>query len=511
MSALSDLRRELTLLVLSRYPMVVLESPEEARVEELVGRVAADLGLPFMVWSSSTGLVRSFAGAGAGAGGSSTGGRLADTEEPERALARIGGMSGQVVALLHDLHPYLDRPEVVRRLRDLDRRFAGSRSTAILSGVAVDLPGSLAHDAARLSLSLPDERELEHLVRRTAAELGGRLQGRVEVEIEGAQAAALARALRGLHRDEARRLLYQAALADGRLSLDDLERLLQGKRRRVEEGGLLQWVDPAGGLEALGGASHLKRWVERRREAFGEAARRFGLEPPKGLLLTGVPGTGKSLACRAVAGAWGLPLLTLDPGRLFDKFVGETEANLRRALATAEGLAPVVLWIDEIEKALAEGGSTADGGLSQRIRGTLLTWMQERPQERSPVFLMATANDVERLPVELLRRGRFDEVFFFDLPERQERARIFALHLERRERKPSEFDLKTLADASEDFSGAEIEGVVVAALYHAFSERRPLATEILLDEIRATRPLATMRPEAVARIRAWGKDHARPA
>jgi len=379
----------------------------------------------------------------------------------------------------------------------------------------VELPSSLISDAARLELALPDQRELEHLVRRTAAELaahapGGR-PGGVEIDLDGNQVASLARALLGLHRDEARRLLYQAALADGRLSVDDLERLLQGKRQRVEAGGLLQWVEPVGGLDVLGGAANLKRWVERRCDAFGETARRFGLEPPKGLLLTGVPGTGKSLACRAVAGAWNLPLLSLDPGRLFDKFIGETESNLRRALATAEGVAPAVLWIDEIEKALAEGGASADGGLAQRIRGTLLTWMQERPVDRAPVFVMATANEVERLPVELLRRGRFDEVFFFDLPVAADRERIFALHLTRRGRKPETFDLPALARASEGFSGAEIEGVVVAALYSAFSARRPLATEIVLEEIAATRPLARLRPEAVERVRAWGQNHARPA
>jgi len=504
MSPFDSLRRELTLLVLSRYPLVVLESPEEPQVEELVGRVAVDLSMPLLVWRSSTGLVRPSLGA--------NGGRIADTEDAERALARVGGMVGEVVVLFHDLQPYLDRPEVVRRLRDLGTHFSGSRSTAILSGTAVELPGSLSHEAARLELALPDERELEQLVRQTAAQLAGGSQGSarggIQVELQGDETARLARALRGLHRDEAKRLLYQAALADGRLAVDDLDRLLEGKRRRVEAGGLLQWVEPMSGLADLGGAENLKRWVELRREAFGEAARRFGLEPPKGLLLSGVPGTGKSLACRALAGEWKLPLLALDPGRLFDKFVGETEANLRRTLAVAESLAPAILWIDEIEKALAAEGSAADGGLAQRIRGTLLTWMQERPE---PVFLMATANDVERLPVELLRRGRFDEVFFFDLPERVERARIFGLHLERRERDPKAFDLDVLADASEGFSGAEIEGVVVAALYHAFSARRPLADEILLGEIRATRPLARMRPEAIARIRAWGKDHARPA
>ncbi len=489
-----DLLRELTLLVLSRYPLVVLESPEEARIDELVTRLAGDLSMPLLLWSSSSGLTRP------GAGG------LAGTETPEGALERLAAMEIEVLALCHDLHPYLDRPEVVRRVRDLGRAFAGSRSTAILTGVAVELPASLASDAARLELALPGQAELEELVRATAAELSG--QRRAPVALEADQVPALARALRGLRRDEARRLLYQAALADGKLAAGDLDRLLEGKRRRVEAEGLLEWVEPAAGLDAVGGAAGLKVWAGRRRDAFGEAARRFGLDPPRGVLLAGVPGTGKSLACRALAGEWGLPLLALEPGRLFDKFIGETEARLRRALATASALAPAILWIDEVEKALATGGAQADGGLSERISGSLLTWMQER---QAPVFLAATANDVEALPVELLRRGRFDEVFFFDLPGPEDRARIFALHLARRERDPAGFDLEALAAASEGFSGAEIEGVVVAALYHAFSERHPLSSEILSEEVRATRPLAELRPEAIAAIRAWGRTHARPA
>jgi hypothetical protein len=494
MPRVEDLRRELTLLVLSRYPLVALESPEEARVEEVVARVAVDLSLPLLVWSSSSGLTRL------------AGGRLEGTEDPDRALAAVAALEGEVLVLFHDLHPYLERPEVARRLRDLDRSFGGGRSTAVLAGVGVELPASLAHRAARLALALPDEVELERLVRTTAAELSAR-RG-TAVELAPAEVTALARALRGVERDEARRLLHQAALRDGMLSAADLDDLLQGKRRRVEAGGLLQWVAPLAGLDALGGAENLKGWARRRREAFGEAARRFGLDPPKGLLLTGVPGTGKSMACRALAGEWGLPLLALDPGRLFDRFVGETEANLRRALATAAAMAPAVLWIDEIEKALSAEPSRADAGLSRRVAGTLLTWMQERP---APVFLMATANDVEALPVELLRRGRFDEVFFFDLPGPSERERIFALHLERRERRSEGFDLAALAAATDGFSGAEIEGVVAAGLYHAFSERRPLTTEVLVAEAEATRPLFRLRPEAVAALRAWGRTHARAA
>ena len=496
-----SVRHELTLLVLSRYPLVVLDSLEEERVEELVARVGLDLSIPVLVWSSSTGLTRP------------SGGGLSETHDPERALERLATMQGEVLALFHDLHPYFERPEVVRRLRDIDRAFGGGRSAVILAGSGVELPGGLAHRSARLELSLPDQAALERLVRATAAELAARSGTRVELSAE--DVTALGRALRGLERDEARRLLLQAAFRDGELSLGDLDDLLAGKRRRVESTGVLQWVDTGGGegggpvgLDGVGGARNLATWTRRRREAFGEAAKRFGLDPPKGLLLTGVPGTGKSLTCRALAAEWRLPLLGLDPGRLFDRFVGETEANLRRALATAEAMAPAVLWIDEIEKALATTASEADAGLSRRVAGTLLTWMQERA---APVFVVATANDVEALPVELLRRGRFDEVFFFDLPEPEDRERIFALHLERRERDPSGFDLPALAAATEGFSGAEIEGVVAAALYHAFGERQPLSTDLLIAEAEATRPLSRLRPEAIAQLRRWGTEHARKA
>lgn len=494
MPAVEDLRRELALLVLSRYPVLVLESPEEARVETIVGQVASDLSLPLYVWSTARGLVRP------------AGGAHDDTADPAKALARLLALEGEAIALFHDLHPYFDRPEVTRLLRELETLFGGSRSTAILTGVSVELPATVAHGAVRLALALPDQAELEDLVRKTAAELSRRR--RAHADLEPGEVTALAKALRGLPRNEAARLLYQAALRDGRLSAADIDQVLAGKRRRVEAGGLLRWVEPFPGLDAMGGAAGLKRWARQRTDAFGDAARRFGLDPPRGILLAGVPGTGKSMACRALAGEWGLPLLGLDPGRLYDKFIGETEANLRRALATAEALAPAILWIDEIEKALAAGGGSSDGGLSERIKGSLLTWLQERP---APVFVAATANDVETLPVELLRRGRFDEVFFFDLPDAAERARIFALNLERRERPAGDFDLPRLAAAAEGFSGAEIEGVVVAALYHAFSDRRPLATEIVLEEIAATRPLAALRPEAVRAIQTWGARHARPA
>lgn len=486
---MKELRHELTLLILSRYPLVVLESAEESLTEDLVRRVAADLGLPLARWTSSEGLTVGQ-------------GRRPDTRDPDRALAELLAQRNPLLALFHDLDPYLDRPEIRRRLRDAETALAETKSTLILSGHRVEIPAELKSRMARVEIPLPGPRQLEELIRETARDLARR---RVEVELPPEAIPRIARALAGLERQEARRILLSAGLRDGRLDLADLPEIFEGKSRRVEQTGALAWVDPGSGLAELGGAHAFKRWIGRRREAFSERAKRFGLEPPKGLLLAGVPGTGKSLAAKAVAGEWGLPLLRLDVSSLYDKYIGETEANLRRSLSTASALAPAVLWVDEIEKALESGGGSSDDGLSKRLLGSLLTWMQERP---APVFVLATANDVEALPVELVRRGRFDEVFFFDLPEAEERKRIFAIHLEARERASEGFDLDALAEATEDFSGSEIEGVVVAGLYHAFAEGVALSTEILLHEVAATRPLSEVRPGAVARLREWGRRHA---
>ncbi len=490
----ASLRHELALLVLSRYPLVLIESAEETRVERLATTVAGDLGLTLLVWSSAQGLFRRGAGA------------IEESRDPDHALRKVADLQVDVLALFKDLHPYFDRPEVVRRVRDVATGFARSNNSLLLSGVQMQLPIELQPLAARLELQLPGQPDLERIVRATAREL--EQQGRARIELSEGDVAAIATALRGLDGDEVARALHQAALRDRRLALDDLHDLMAGKKKRIELAGQLEWVEALAGLAQLGGVPRLKRWVERRRGAFTEEARRFGLPAPKGLLLVGVPGAGKSRACLAIAGELGLPCVRLDAGRLYDKFIGESEANLRRTLATCDAMAPIALWIDEIEKALAAGGGTADDGLSQRLLGTLLTWLQERPQ---PVFLLATCNDIGKLPVELLRRGRFDEVFFFDLPTEGEREAIFALHLAQRGRQPGEFALARLAAATPGFSGAEIEGVVVSALYHAFAERGQLSDAILIAEIEATRPLSRLRPVEVENLREWGAQHAVPA
>jgi SpoVK/Ycf46/Vps4 family AAA+-type ATPase len=293
------------------------------------------------------------------------------------------------------------------------------------------------------------------------------------------------------------------------LDISDLAVALEAKRDRVEATGVLEFEDAVGAQVALGGLANLKGWLTRAQAGYSERARELGLEPPRGILLVGVQGCGKSLACRTIARTWGLPLLRLDAGRLFDKYVGESEKNLRKAFTTAEAVSPVVLWIDEIEKAFAQGSGDADGGLAKRLFGAFLTWLQEK---KPGVFVAATANDLSAVPPELLRKGRFDEIFFVDLPTDEERRTIFALHLERRKQDPSRFDLAALGAASEGFSGAEIEQAIVTALYAMIAEKdEALTTARVLAEIKATVPLSRSRREDIESLRAFAAERFVPA
>jgi SpoVK/Ycf46/Vps4 family AAA+-type ATPase len=294
-------------------------------------------------------------------------------------------------------------------------------------------------------------------------------------------------------------VIAQAILEDGKLSGHDIERVIRWKGEIIERGGILEFFPLEGNKFQLGGFGHLKGWLENARIGFTPEARALNLTPPKGILLVGVQGCGKSLAAKFVAREWRLPLLKLDSGRLYDKYVGESEKNFRRAVALAEAMAPVVLWIDEIEKAFSSGSSEQDAGLSQRLFGALLTWLQEKRQE---VFVVGAANDLNRLPPEFLRKGRFDEIFFVDLPTVEERKQIVSIHLTLRMQDPAAFDLGQMAGATEGFSGAEIEQAVIAALYRCLHRKEQLNTTSLLEAFRSTVPLSKSRREDIAALRA---------
>ncbi|MBI4258952.1 MAG: AAA family ATPase [Actinobacteria bacterium] len=479
---------DLRLLLASRYPLIVAEMQDERRFLDILRAAAAPAGLPVWVWTASRGLVRD--------GGDPQYG----TADLRAALDSIAQVEGPGVFVLADAHPSLEEPQALRRLKDLAQDPRAGR-TVVLSGPYRELPRELDGLALRWRLEPPGPEEMEAVVRRTVEDLA--LRG-MPASLGEAEVRGLADALRGLSLAEAERLIHQATLRDGALSGDDVPFVRRAKADLLGVGGALELIaTETETLEDVGGMDHLKEWLRLRGRALEPAAADFGLDPPRGVLLTGVPGAGKSLIARSLARTWGLPLILLDPGAIFGPYVGESEQRLRDALRTAEAM-PVVLWIDEIEKGFAAGGQ-GDGGVSRRVLGTFLRWMQDRPPG---VFVVATCNDVDALPPEMLRKGRFDEVFFVDLPGPDERAAIFRVHLSRRKRDPAGFDLAALAAASEGFSGAEIEAAVVGAMYRAYAASSELTTEEVLAELAATVPLSRSRPDDVARLRAWAADRA---
>jgi len=495
-TASSAKRDQLCLLVNSRNPIITVETGEEQRLLVLLEGVAERLSIPLYTWSVTTGLAR--------VGGAA----LYNSDQPEQALANIGAIQGDAIFLLKDFARYCDNDRVSRRLRDLADGFRTARRSLVLLAASLSLPPELSADAVEFQLGLPSAEELLGGVRRTLAELNAS-QG-LPNALDAVGMGQLAKNLTGLSEEEALRVLCQCVLARGKADTGLLDDVLEAKRQALRTEGLLETVKRDASFNDIAGLQRLREWIAKRKSAWTPEGQRFGLVPPKGVLITGVQGCGKSLAARAVAGEWGYELVRLDAGALYDKFVGESEKRLRKALDLAQKLSPVVLWIDEIEKAFASAGASgdADAGLSQRLLATLLTWMQDR---ESGVFLAATSNNITVLPPEMLRKGRFDEIFFVDLPNTQIRASLFTLHLKKRGRDPGAFDAAKLAQASEGFSGAEIEQAIVSGLYTAFSQKQQLSTEILLAEIKSTQPLSVTRAEEIASIRDWAKNRAVPA
>jgi len=361
--------------------------------------------------------------------------------------------------------------------------------------------------AVRFEVTPPDDQEAEALVMSTLRAVHKHRP--IELTLSKKDLAAIIRNLRGLTRRQIEQTVVSAVWDDRRFSVDDLPGILARKRQMIESDGLLEFVQAPTAMTEIGGLARLKAWLKQREQSLSEEAVKFGIEPPRGLLMLGVQGAGKSLCAKAIATAWKRPLLRLDPGTLYDRFIGESERRLREALKQAEFMAPVVLWIDEIEKAFASAAAhSIDGGLSQRMFGTLLTWMQEH---RSAVFVAATSNDVHTLPPELLRKGRFDEIFFVDLPGADARREIVKIHIAKRGRDPAKFDLAKLVAASEGYSGAEIEQGVIAALNAAFSAGGELTTEGITAALKASPPLSVTMADRVEELREWAKGRCAPA
>jgi MoxR-like ATPase len=486
--AAPNVLHELKTLVRSMQPVVVVETAEEERLDDLLRALAADLRLPLFTWTVTRGLQR--------IDGTGT---IHGTTDPKVLLRHLASLTVEGLFHLKDLAAHFGSPETVRAFREAAQTFGRIRSTMVISGHAVPMPGELGREAIRLHLHLPERDELRQLVHRVLRSL--KAQHAIDVTLGADGMDALLQALSGLTLNQARQAIARAALDDRRLSIDDVADVVRRKGQAIQDGGLLEFYAPEDNQFELGGFGRLKAWLDRARTGFGEEARALGLPSPRGVLIVGVQGCGKSLAAKVIARTWQQPLLKLDAGRLYDKYIGESEKNLRKALDVAEALSPSVLWIDEMEKAFSAKGD-ADAGLSRRMLGSLLTWLQER---RTPVFVAATANDLSGVPPELLRKGRFDEIFFVDLPTVTEREVIFLIHLRTRRQDTASFDLPALAAAAEGFSGAEIEQAIVSSLYRSLHERAPLTTAMLVDELAQTVPLSRTRREDIDRIRATAR------
>jgi SpoVK/Ycf46/Vps4 family AAA+-type ATPase len=488
-------REELQLLLRSRFPILVVETAEEQRFLELIQNVANLEEQALFTWSVVQGLRRPAKRES-----------VAQTRELVEAVSEICRSPQNGIYVFFDATPFLDHPGVVRTLREIAFDHNRTHRTLVFVGSRVTLDPDLLRMSASFRPATIGPDEVRKMVKEEF-EIYNYNMGQMGLRGDQSAYEMLVQHLVGLSRDDARRLIRQSIEHEGRITIEDVARVLRLKHDSLGKDGTLQMVTEIESLERVGGLARLKRWLDLRREAFLRRSGTEGLDIPKGVLLLGVQGAGKSLCARAVAGAWSIPLLRLDFGALYNKFHGETERNLRTALETAAQMAPCILWLDEIEKGVATD-SGADGGVSRRVLGTLLTWMSDR---KDRVFLMATANDIESLPPELLRKGRFDEIFFVDLPTPEVRAEIFRIHLARRSHPAERFDLDALARSSERFSGAEIEQSIVAAAYAAHAERAALETRHVLAELASTRPLAVVRAERVAGLRDWARDRTVPA
>jgi AAA+ superfamily predicted ATPase len=476
------------------YPGLAVISSEEARAEAEIAAACTSLKRKLHAWSSTEGLVDTKEG------------RVTACPDPLEALQLLDGMFANTeprnVVLFRDLQLHLDQsdPMLVRRIKDILRIAKANGHSLILLGCRLKLPPELEHEITHVDFSLPDHIQLGTVL--DGILKSAKLKAPHDVIRESALQSAL-----GLTTTEAENAFALSVVETKGI---DHKIIAREKARTLKKNGLVEVVETTTSLDDIGGLGLLKEWLIRRGGAFGASAKAYGLPAPKGLLIVGIPGTGKSLTAKATASAFGLPLLRLDMGRVFGGIVGQSEANLRSVIQTAEAIAPCVLWIDEIEKGFSgskSSGST-DGGTSSRVFGSFLTWMQEKEK---PVFVVATANDVTQLPAPFLRKGRFDEMFFVDLPDALERAQIWDVVIKRHGRRPTDYDTVVLARACEQFTGAEIEAVFIDAMHEAYAEGKEPGPKEILEAMTNTVPLANLMDGQIGALRHWAKGRAREA
>lgn len=484
---------DLSRVLAHHLPIVVVESYEEVRALELITRVAIRRTEAMYQWTLSDGLKRGQFGEEADA---------ENTRKPLEVLRYIKSSDAPAgIYVLCDMHPFIEEPMVIRLLKDIALSREETGKTLILLSYEMDIPPEISRLCAQFKFQLPGEAQLMKLVQEEAKKWSQNAQQKVKTD--PATLRQMIQHLKGVTYSDARRLIRGAITDDGAITESDLPQINKAKFELMDMDSVLAYEYQTAHFSDVAGLSKLKEWLAIRKSAFlhqNESMR------PKGLLLLGVQGSGKSLAAKAIAGSWQLPLLKLDMGAVYNKFFGETEKNLREALNLAQLMSPCVLWLDEIEKGL--GTDQNDSGVSQRVLGTLLTWMSERPE---PVFMVATANDIQKLPAEMVRKGRFDEVFFVDLPKEEVRKALFNIHLKKRDVNPSDLALEDCIVMSEGFSGAEIEQAIVSAIHVAQARREKLSESHLLDELSRTQPLSVLMGEKVEALQHWAEDRTVPA
>lgn len=485
---------DLELMLGAHTPIIIVESLEELRILQFLVRISHSLPFPLYKWTVTEGMSRLDVDYG----------QQSETDQPAAALKAIKAMTSPGYFIMLDFHPFLEDPVHIRLIKEIALNFDNINKYLVFVSYSLHIPRELNHLCARFSVKLPTRSTIKKLIKEEALRWKARHGKNLKVQTDVPILEKLAANLSGITATDARRLIRGAIEQDGAITVSDLPGVMKAKYQLMSNEGIISFEYDTARFSDVAGLNQLKSWLRKRAVTFGQQYKEK--DQPKGIMLLGVQGCGKSLAAKAVAGLFDVPLLRLDFSMLYNKYHGETERNLREALATADVMAPCVLWIDEIEKGLST--SNSDDGVSQRILGSLLTWMAER---KHPVFVVATSNDITALPPELVRKGRLDEIFFVDLPDEPTRREIFRIHLSNRDEESEQFDLPLLAASSDEFSGAEIEQAVVSALYSSHSAQGNLNTRHLLDELARTRPLAVVMAEKITRLRHWAKERTVPA
>jgi SpoVK/Ycf46/Vps4 family AAA+-type ATPase len=482
-------------LIKSRVPLIIIETRDEKDVLQLITEIGKSMRTQVYGWD----VIRGFSLLDNSS--NIEGGNLL---EPREVLLNIYNTSLKGIFILLDFHPYLENDRNIRLLKEIASNAERLKQTIILVSAQIDLPNEIKHLSAKFELSFPDRDKIKQFIYQVVKKWQNENPSQ-KVVVDESVLDVFINNLRGLSFSEIKRLTYNA-LVDHAITKEDIPEVAKAKYNLLNKDNVLYYEHDTSSFAEVGGLNNLKEWLEKRKKVFLSGKEVKIIDIPKGVLLLGVQGCGKSMAAKSVAGTWGISLLRLDFGTLYNKFYGETERKIREALKMADRMAPCVLWIDEIEKGLATESN--DSGTSKRVLGTLLTWMAER---KSFVFLVATANDIQNLPPELLRKGRMDEIFFVDLPDQTIRKIIFEIHLKKRELDPATFDLDLISAACEGFSGSEIEQVIVSGYYSTVGGYMKLTTEMILDEIRKTKPLSVVMAEQISMMREWAKDRTVPA